>query len=153
MYNPFNTPEHISGGKIFLYSDRWRALTGDNSIYDIVVGNVISFDQFPIQHEVPRSLVLSCNNQQASDLAMMEFIKCGILEECNSTIGDQGFYSTIFPVIKTDCSARVILNLKELNKYVTFAHFKMETIRDVFQLISPRCYDNRFQTCLFLCTC
>lgn len=71
---------------------------------------------------------------------MREFIKCGIVEECSNTIGDQGFYSTIFPVIKRDGSTRVILNLKDLNTYVTFAHFKMETIKDVLQLISPSCF-------------
>ena len=70
-------------------------MTGDKLTYDIVVGNVISFDQLPIQNEIPRSLVLSCNDQQALDLAMLEFISCGIVEECSSTIRDQGFYSNI----------------------------------------------------------
>lgn len=140
LYKPFNTPKKCSGGKIFLYCDRWRALTGIKLIYDIVVGNVISFEQLPIQNEIPRSLLFSCNDQQALDLAMLEFINCGIVEKCSSSIGDKGFYSNIFPVIKGDGSARVILNLKELNEYITFAHFKMETIRDVFQLISPSYY-------------
>lgn len=77
---------------------------------------------------------------------MLEFINCGIVEDCSNSIGDKGFYSNIFPVIKGDGSARVILNLKELNEYITFAHLKMETIRDVLQLISLSCY---FMTIVF----
>lgn len=84
--------------------------------------------------------MLSCNDQRALDLAILEFISCGIVEECDSAIKDQCFYSNVFPIIKADGSARVILNLKELNEYIPVVHFKMETIRDVLHLISPTCY-------------
>lgn len=140
LYNPINTPENFAGGKIFLYGNRWKALTGDKLIHDIVAGNVISFDRLPTQDKPPHSLVLSCKDQQALDLAMLDFIGCGVVEECTSIFPGPCFYSNIFPVIKKDGSARIILNLRELNEYITFAHFKMETIADVLPMISPNCY-------------
>ena len=34
----------------------------------------------------------------------------------------------------------MILNLKELNNYIVFAHFKMDTIKDVLHLLFPNCF-------------
>lgn len=58
------------------------------------------------------------------------------MERCEP--GDRGFVSNIFPTIKKDGTARVILNLKELNNYVKHVHFKMDTVKDVISLIQPR---------------
>ena len=33
-----------------------------------------------------------------------------------------------------------ILNLKQLNKHVTYQHFKMESLLDVFKIIHPNCW-------------
>lgn len=140
IYEPVNTPKNFIGGKVYLYNDRWKALTGDKLIHDIISGNVISFDQLPTQDKPPNSLVFSRKNQQALDLAMLEFIGCGIVEECSRPSQGSCFYSNIFPTIKKDGSARVILNLRELNEFITFIHFKMETIADVLSMISPNCY-------------
>ena len=49
--------------------------------------------------------------------------------------GKGGFVSTVLTRQKKDGSFRTILNLKHLNQYVTYQHFKMESLNDVFKII------------------
>ena len=35
---------------------------------------------------------------------------------------------------------RTILKLKYLNRHVTYNHFKMESLQDVFKIIQPNCW-------------
>ena len=54
---------------------------------------------------------------------------------------EQGeFISPIFLRDKNDGSHRLILNLKGLNKYLEYKHFKMQTFQSVLSLIQPDCF-------------
>ena len=48
-----------------------------------------------------------------------------------------GFYSKMFCVSKPNKKWRPIINLKPFNKYVLKKNFKMETVRDVQNLLQP----------------
>ena len=48
-----------------------------------------------------------------------------------------GFYSKMFCVTKPNKKWRPIINLKPFNKYVLKKNFKMETVRDVRNLLQP----------------
>ena len=50
------------------------------------------------------------------------------------------FISTIFLRPKKDESFRMILKLKELNKFVEYEHFKMDSIHTCIELMRPSCY-------------
>ena len=50
------------------------------------------------------------------------------------------YISPIFLTPKSDGSFRMILNLKKLNDYMPYIHFKMETIKFVLNLVIPNCY-------------
>ena len=140
VYEPFNTEDNFSGGKIYNHIDNWTSLTGDKTIYNIVIGKLIEFDSIPFQDNKSRALVLSRYDQKALDKIMDEFVCTDIVEKCSGNDNDLGFFSNIFPVIKKDGSARVILNLKELNKSIRFSHFKMDTVQDLLQMMFPLCY-------------
>ena len=47
------------------------------------------------------------------------------------------FVSGVFTSSKNDGSKRMILNLKRLNKCLGQRHFKMESIQNVLELITP----------------
>ena len=54
---------------------------------------------------------------------------------------EQGeFLSTVFLRPKKDGTHRLILNLKNLNKFVTYHHFKMESLKQVVNMIRPNCF-------------
>ena len=50
------------------------------------------------------------------------------------------FLSPIFTVDKANGKHRLILNLKSLNKYVKYHHFKMQTFESALTLIKPGIY-------------
>lgn len=67
-----------------------------------------------------------------------ELLKKGVIVPCNESSGQ--FISSIFLVPKSDGSKRLILDLKELNKFVQTEHFKLENRKTVVNLISKGCF-------------
>lgn len=55
LYNEGN----FKGGKLYNHIDNWMSLTGDRTIYNIVIGKIIEFDGISFQDNKPRALVLS----------------------------------------------------------------------------------------------
>lgn len=94
---------------------------------------VFDFEGVPTQHKLPTPLNLLIPDRKALTSAMTRFIEQKIVERYEP--GDRGFVSNIFPIIKKDGTARVILNFKELNNYVKHVHFKMDTVKEVISLI------------------
>ena len=116
-----NTPTIYCGGKIFNARLQWYLLSSDKWIHDVVHGKLLVFVDVPMQRQPPGPLFLSPADRAALDTAMVTFIERNIVELCLP--GDQGFISNVFPTLKKDGTARVILNLKELNNHVEHIHF------------------------------
>ena len=49
----------------------------------------------------------------------------------------EDFVSSIFTRLKADGSYHVILNLKNLNEFVIFQHCKLESLKDILDMIPP----------------
>ena len=49
------------------------------------------------------------------------------------------YISRIFARPKPDCSLRLILNLKNLNQFVNYHHFKMDALASVINLMGKDC--------------
>ena len=64
---------------------------------------------------------------------IMKLLVNGVIIECEQD--KIGVISTIFTRQKKDLSFRTILNLKDMNQYVNYQHFKMESLNDVFKII------------------
>lgn len=83
--------------------------------------------------------MLSDLEKQALEDTLQEFQKQGIIERCLLS-SDKCFYSNLFLRPKHDGTYRVIFNLSDLNDFVVKHHFKMDTFRDVVQLVKPGCF-------------
>ncbi|MPC42185.1 hypothetical protein E2C01_035799 [Portunus trituberculatus] len=119
---------------------QWLALSSDKWILDVVCSHVLEFDELPLQFALPRPLSFSESDRAALDAALLRFEEQGIVERCEPSPGNV-FYSNVFPTVKKDgTTARVILNLKELNPYVTHTHFKIDSFKDVVRLVQPQCF-------------
>ena len=62
-----------------------------------------------------------------------KLLQKGIIIKCERE--DDDFISFVFTREKKDGSFRIILNLKCLNNFVKYKHFKMESLRDIFKII------------------
>ena len=70
---------------------------------------------------------------------MKKLLKKGVIKEvCHESIE---YVSPIFITRKSDGGTRFILNLKQLNEYIEFKHFKMISLQDVLHLITTGCYN------------
>ena len=128
----------FQAGKIATRLLEWKRLTSDPEILRMVSGDVIEFDG-----DVPSKHFAQKCNISSADVIMVGKVISDLLNKnivVPSTIERKQFVSPIFPVINHDGGIRMILNLKELNNFVSFHHFKMDTIKSVLQNITPGCY-------------
>ena len=72
------------------------------------------------------------------DNEILSLINKGVIIRSAHEHGE--FISPIFLCDKRDGSFRMILNLKTLNQYVEYNHFKMETIWTAVSMMKPGCY-------------
>lgn len=73
------------------------------------------------------------------DGEITKLLNKGVIEQCSHTEGE--FLSPIFLRLKKNgVDYRMILNLKELNKFVVYKHFKMESLNSVLALMTPGCF-------------
>ncbi|MCG7879115.1 MAG: reverse transcriptase domain-containing protein [Candidatus Thiodiazotropha endolucinida] len=120
-------------GKIRFHIDTWKLYTNDPWILQTVAGYHIEFDSCPIQFSVPKEISFS---ESQKDLVSKE-IQCllekgAIVPSCDEI--DQ-FISNIFIVPKPNGKFRPVINLRELNYFVTYKHFKQETFPVVLDMI------------------
>jgi hypothetical protein len=125
-------------GNIKNYLEQWRRLTSDHAILTTVGGYKIDLLINPTQFRVPRPLKCSILEANNIDLQIASFLNRGII--VRSAHEPDEFISTVFLREKKDGTFRMILNLKEFNKWVNYNHFKMESIHTCTQLMKPHCY-------------
>lgn len=128
----------FQAGKLTEHLDSWKSLTNDKEILDMVTGTTIDFHTQPVQHNVPLQKNLTPLEGQIIDNEVSKLLSKGVIVKSDHE--DMEFISPIFLRPKKDGSNRMILNLKALNKYVQYYHFKMETLMSAVRLMTPNCY-------------
>ena len=128
----------LFGGRVANFIDYWRQICHDRNILKIIKGVQIPFvnGKPPIQHNIPRELKMSHEEQQFVDVELDRLLKEGFIKQLSKPL-PHGWISNIFLVPKKQGGFRMILNLKELNKYVQYTKFKMDNIDKVIQLLQP----------------
>ena len=124
-------------GNIKCYLSNWMKLTSDVSILETVTGYHIQFDSTPGQSKTPQ-ISLSQNEEAVLAKEIEKFIQKGVINKVSHEKGE--FISTVFTRPKKDGSHRMILNLKNLNTFVTYYHFKMESFQSAVQLMKKDCW-------------
>jgi len=98
----------------------------------------IEFAQLPEQESVPQEINFTPQEQIIIEEEISKLLKKGVITEASHCRGE--YISTIFIRPKKDGGHRLILNLKKLNAYVEYHHFKMDTLRSAIRLTKPNCY-------------
>ena len=69
------------------------------------------------------------------DKEICKLLRKKVTVETSGCEGD--FVSPVYTRLKKDGNRRMILNLKQLNSFVVYQHFKMEGLENVLDLITP----------------
>ena len=139
-------PQLPVGGRLRSFLNRWRKITSDPSIIDIVSGMTIELLDLPVQHHKPRPIPLSQEEITAGNAHIETLLQKRAIVPA-SPFGEDHFISNVFMVPKRDGGHRMILNLKKFNKFVEYHHFKMDTLNHILSYITSNCFMANFDFC------
>ena len=112
---------------VFDFTKNWESLTSDPFILRTVQhGLELDFIEIPITNK-PHELLLTPEEKTIIKLEIEKLLAKKIIIKTTRSPND--FISNCFTREKKDGSARMILNLKKLNTYIKYQHFKMESIQ------------------------
>ena len=117
----------------------WKSLTSDPVILDAIKHYHIEFgEDLPFQICQPKQIHFSLSEREIINEEIAKLLNKGVVEQTHCVEGD--FISTIFVRPKKDGTYRMILNLKTLNEFVSYYHFKMGNIKTALKLMRPGCF-------------
>ena len=93
---------------------------------------IISFETIPPQTAIP-PMRFSAQESEVITKELQALLQKEVIRPATTS---GGFVSNIFTVPKSNGKVRLILNLKKLNTFVTYEHFKMEDVRCVKDLLN-----------------
>jgi len=121
------------------FVENWRKITSDESILDMVEHFHIKFiDNVNPVKTFCQANRFSSNESDQIDHEIQELLSMKVITQVEHDPNE--FISPIFTVPKKDGTCRLILNLKDLNQFIEYHHFKMDTLESVLKLVTPGCY-------------
>ena len=120
-------------GRIQKFLPNWKMITHDPKILGIVKGWEIPLLGTPFQGKYPHDVQMNTIEEKAMDQEIENMLAKGAIREAIPK-PDQ-FLSNVFVTPKSDGQFRPIINLKKLNEYVPYHHFKMEGLKDLKHLL------------------
>lgn len=116
----------------------WKNLTSDPHILGILEGVKLEFSEPPIQNEIPKPYHFDHVKMKKIEEQVHIMLSKGIVEPVGHSKGE--FISNIFTRDKKEGGVRIILDLTEMNKFIQYHHFKMDTFQTALDLIYPNCF-------------
>lgn len=115
-----------------LFYQQWRKITNDPAILNLVRGWDIEFHTSPRENSQNKT-AMSGLERKAVDEEIQSMLSKGAIEKTGYAPGQ--VISSLFLREKKDGSLRPILNLRNLNNHIPYAHFKMETLKNVKDML------------------
>ena len=111
-------------GRLQYFVKHWKKLTSNPEILEWVSSLKINFILEPFQKKVPHHPKISAQESWlvAKDVGSM--LRKGVIQKASVKKGQ--LLSNLFLVGKKDGGNRPVINLKNLNAFILYLHFKME---------------------------
>ena len=122
-------------GRLQLLRANWELITQDLWIIENCQGHKLELIETPVQKKAPEEPHLSPVLEACMAEEISKLVQKGAITQL-ARPHQQTFVSRIFLVPKKDGSHRPIVDLRELNKFIRWEHFKMEGIhlvKDILQ--------------------
>lgn len=130
--------KEFKAGRLSMFEENWRKLTNDPRILDIVRNCHLEFNDTPVQSTGSYPMHFSKFEEDIIDSEIQKLLGMNVLEKVS--YDKNQFLSPIFTRPKKDGEYRMILNLKELNQYIEYHHFKMDSFETALKLVRKDCY-------------
>ena len=128
----------FEGGRIKHFLDQWKQITTDNEILKIVNGIELEFkDDMQVRRKIPKQCNFNEEEKRAIDAEVNKLLAKKIIESENE---DGKFVSPIFLRPKKNRTFRLICNLKELNEFIVYRLFKIESLQSALRMMTKNCY-------------
>lgn len=125
-------------GAIKYYGNAWETITKDDYVLGAIHGLEIPFER-PPRWDGRVTCLIDEHERDQVRTEIKSLIEKGVLEQTSHEDGE--FISNFFLRPKsTPGKFRLICNLKKLNEFVEYQHFKMETIYDAINMVTDGCY-------------
>ena len=122
-------------GRVKHYSQNWALISNDPWVIETVQGYHIDLLQVPFQHALPLLAVHSREQSALIDLEVNQMLEKAAIHIVHPHEKEQGFISALFLVPKKGGGQRPAVNLRPLNQYIPYKHFKMEGIHMLRDLL------------------
>ena len=129
------------GARLCDYADSWHSITDDRWVLSTVrEGLLIDFVAPPVQKSRPPDVAMSEREEAICEAEVAALLEKGAIRLV--TDGSPGFVASFFCIKKpkTVDEFRPIGNLKPLNKFIRYEHFKMEGLDSVRFLLQKGDY-------------
>lgn len=111
----------------------WKQFTSDKWILKTVKGYRIEFLETPMQYFIPKQISFTESESVLVQNEVDVLLAKGAIKKVQNPFDE--FISNIFLVPKKDGTSRPIINLKNLNEFVEYHHFKQENLQFALELI------------------
>lgn len=112
---------------------KWREITRDPLILDSIMGYNIEFECKTFQKKVPIPIKFKKEQFEIIDNEVLDLLSKKAISVSKNESGQ--FISNIFIVEKKNGKYRPVIDIKKLNEFVQYRHFKMETLESVLSSI------------------
>ena len=130
-------PDVPLAGRLKHFVGAWMKITQDPKILDILKRYKISFHSKPFQSKIPFQPILSRDGEELVKLEVKEMLKKGAIRKIQPSKGE--FVSNLC-LVKKDGGQRPVINLKQLNAYIPYCHFKMEGLQNLKYILQKGDY-------------
>lgn len=114
------------GGRLRFFSQNWKLIIQVPWVLNTVGEFTIDFTEIPTQTSFPRDIPLNLDHQKIVEEEISSMLQKGAIIEV--PMEALRFRSTLFLVEKKERGWRPVRNLRHLNKFLVYRHFKMEGI-------------------------
>ncbi len=122
-------------GRLQFHISNWKLLTKDSWVLNTIQGYQLALLGRPTQWKTPHPSQFNQEQWVLIQEEMDNLLEKGAISEVYNP--QDGYFSNLFLVPKKDRGQRPVINLKGLNQFVQYEHFKMEGIQTVKDLLQP----------------
>ena len=143
LSSPLKTHDSLVrvGGRLGTFLPQWESISPNQFVLAVIRGGYrLEFSSPPPQRYLVTHLPRDKEKSEALLGALRELEDQSVILRVPRAEEGRGFYSHIFVVKKPSGKYRLILNLKPLNRSISYRKFRMESIYTVRALLPLNCF-------------